>query len=247
MRNGLSAFAAKRAPRAASCPRWTQRWPVRLVRLLVYCLLTWPATMLMCRPRIVGRGNLRGLKGPILIVSNHITQVDIGFILAALPWRFRQSLAVAMLGEMLRAMRRPPPEMGFFKRCSERLSYGLVVALFNVFPLPQKTGFRESFAFAGESADRGYSIVVFPEGQRTPDGRLAPFRAGIGMLAENLNLPVVPVRIDGLYELKMKEKKIAPPGTVTVIIGPPVRYEPGTDPESIGRDLEQRVRSLSAS
>lgn len=225
-------------------PRWAQRWPVALIRLIVYYIVSWPATMVMCRPRIRGKNNLRDLRGPILFIANHITQVDIGFVMAALPLRFRHRLAVAMLGEMLQAMRHPPKDMGFFKRCVEELSYGLVVALFNVFPLPQQTGFRESFAFAGESADRGFSLVVFPEGQRTQDGRMSPFRAGIGMLANNLQLPIVPVRIDGLYELRQKRKKLVRPGTVTVTIGPAVHFEPNTDPEHIARELERRMETL---
>lgn len=228
-------------------PRWARGWPVALVRTAVYYLLSWPATMVMCRPRIRGRENLRNLRGPLLFVANHITQVDIGFVMAALPLRYRHRLAVAMLGEMLQAMRYPPQEMGFLGRWIEKLSYGLVVALFNVFPLPQQTGFRESFAYAGECADQGYSIVVFPEGQRTQTGVLAPFRAGIGMLANNLQLPVVPVRIDGLFELKQRQKKLAWPGTVAVTIGPSVRFEPGTDPEFIARELEHRMESLKAS
>ncbi len=225
-------------------PRWTQRWPMPLIRFVVYYLLIWPATMVMCRPRIRGRERLHDLHGPLLFVANHITQVDIGFVMASLPLRYRHRLAVAMLGEMLLAMRHPPKEMGLFRRWIEKLSYGLVVALFNVFPLPQQTGFRESFAFAGESVDRGYSLVVFPEGQRTQTGVMSRFRAGIGILANNLQLPIVPVRIDGLFELKQKQKRLARPGTVAVTIGPPVRFEPDSDPEFLARELERRMDAL---
>ena len=125
-----------------------------------------------------------------------------------------------------------------------RIKYGLVVALFNAFPLPQKSGFRSSFGFAGESADRGYSILVFPEGGRTPDGRMQRFQAGTGILATNLNIPVVPVRIDGLYELKKEGKKFARPGAVTVTIGAPVRFQPKEEPADIAKDLESRVAAL---
>jgi long-chain acyl-CoA synthetase len=149
-----------------------------------------------------------------------------------------------MIGEMLQEMRNPPPNLTFLKRWIEKMSYGLVVALFNVFPLPQKTGFRRSFAFAGESADRGYSVLVFPEGMRTKDGNMAPFQAGIGLLTTNLNLPVVPIRISGLFELKKAGKKFARPGTVTVTIGPVVRFDSAADPVQIARDLEKRIRSL---
>ncbi|HEV2350387.1 MAG TPA: AMP-binding protein [Terriglobia bacterium] len=226
-------------------PRWTQRWPVTWVRMAVYYLLSWPATFLLGYPRVVGRENLRGVRGPLLIVSNHITYLDIGFILAALPARLRHHVAVAMLGERLRAMRHPPATDGVFSRWLDRLDYALVVALFNVFPLPQQTGFRSSFTFAGESADRGYSVVVFPEGRRTMTGKMSPFRAGIGLLAKRLDLPVVPIRIDGLFELKRAGKRMARPGAVTVTIGRPIQIDREAGPESIARDLEFKVKSLS--
>jgi long-chain acyl-CoA synthetase len=200
--------------------------------------------LLLAWPRIHGRENLRNLKGPLLFASNHITQLDIGFILAALPARFRHRLAVAMNGEMLQEMRDPPCSMGFVKRLAQEFSYWSAVALFNVFPLPQRAGFRESFAFAGESADRGYSILIFPEGTRTRDGKMSPFRAGTGILATNLRVPVIPIRIDGLWELKKAGKKMARPGSVSVTIGPPARYNKGMSPSEIALDLFRHVSDI---
>ncbi|PYV13259.1 MAG: AMP-binding protein [Acidobacteria bacterium] len=227
-------------------PGWAQRLPIRWLRLGVYYLLIQPATRVLARPALRGREHLVGVRGPVLIVSNHVTEVDIAFVMLALPARFRRRLAVAMAGEMLSQMRYPPADLPWLRRRIEQLGYFLVVALFNVFPLPQQTGFRESFVFAGESADRGYSIVVFPEGQRTRDGKLAPFRAGIGMLANNLDLPVVPVRTDGLFELKKAKRRFAPPRAVTVTIGAPVRYQPGSGASEIARDLERRTVALES-
>jgi long-chain acyl-CoA synthetase len=227
-------------------PRWAQSAAISILRVLAYYLLVWPATFLMAYPRVRGRENLEDLQGPLLFASNHVTQVDIGFILAALPFRFRHRLAVAMIGEMLQEMRCPPPGTGFIRRWTEIASYALVVALFNVFPLPQRSGFRESFAFAGESADRGWSLLVFPEGKRTLDGGLNPFQAGIGILAINLEAPVVPIRIDGLFELKKKNRKFARPGSVRVSIGKPVRYGTGKSASEIAADLEARMQLLAS-
>jgi long-chain acyl-CoA synthetase len=116
--------------------------------------------------------------------------------------------------------------------------------LLNLFPLPREAGFRESFAYAGESVDRGYSVLVFPEGRHTTDGKLLRFRSGIGLLANNLQIPIVPMRIDGLFELKQAEKKFARPGQVTVHIGVPLQFAPGSDPEQIARELQNKVEQL---
>lgn len=225
-------------------PRWTQRRPVTWIRNFIYYLLTWPATMIMAHPKIVGRENLEGLAGPLLITCNHITYIDLGFVLIALPPRLRSRLAVGMWGEMLWEMWRPPNSWSVFRRWWYQAGYWLAVALFNVFPLPQQSGVRESFAYAGESADRGYSVLVFPEGRRTDDGKPSPFRSGAGMLAARLDIPVVPMRIDGLFDMARAGHKIARPGQLTVTIGKPMRFPPGTPPEEITNQLEHVTWSL---
>ncbi len=225
-------------------PAWTQQGWQQAIRVAVYYLFVWPATHLLAHPRLRGREHLRGLRGPVLVISNHITENDIGFVLAALPPRLRRRLAVAMVGERLRDMRNPPAGTPFPRAWLNRLEYFLIVALFNVFPLPQHSGYRESFAYAGASADRGYSVLVFPEGGRTQDGKLRPFRAGIGLLAKRLSLPVVPVRIDGLYELRIANKHMARPGDVRLSLGPPLRFPSEETEESIVARLQQAVADL---
>ena len=219
-------------------PRWAQRWPVTWIREFIYYLLTWPATILMAHPKIVGSEHLHGMDGPFLVSCNHVTYIDLGFALKALPPRLRRKLAVGMWGELLWEMWRPPQSWNWFMRLSYWVGYYLAVALFNVFPLPQQSGVRESFAYAGECVDRGYSVLVYPEGRRTPDGKPSPFRSGLGMLAARLNIPVLPVRIDGLYEMKSAGRKIAKPGELTVVIGKPMTFPPGTPPEEITNQVE---------
>jgi len=228
-------------------PRWAQRWPVSWIRTFIYYLLAWPATHLLAHPRVFGRENLRGVKGPVLVISNHVIYLDVGFVLAALPLRLRHRLAVAMGGERLAQMRRPPEECFFLRRWLQRMNYFLVVALFNVFPLPKRSGFRESFRFAGDLADRGWSVLVFPEGDMTPDGTLQPFRAGIGLLANNLRLPIVPIRIDGAYEIREANSIFNRPGRIRVHIGNPMEFPASADPQQIARELEQHVAELGVS
>lgn len=228
-------------------PCWTQRAPVRWARLAAYYALVWPATQILGHPRIVGRENLRGVRGPVLIVSNHITRrADIGLILAALPWRFRHRLATAMGGETLQRMRRPPGDWFFAKRWAYQLGYWLASALFNVFPLPQFSGFRESFRYAGECVDRGYSVLVFPEGEvnDSETGEMAKFRSGTGLLAENLRIPIVPMRLDGVWGMKRQRRRLARIGEITVRIGAPITFPPGTAADQIAETLESTVRSL---
>ena len=120
----------------------------------------------------------------------------------------------------------------------------LTAALFNVFSLPQRAKYRESFRYAGALADRGYSVVIFPEGRRTQDGKMSPFRSGIGLLATQLNLPVIPMRIDGLFPFKIAKKHYAPPHAIQVKIGDPVKFEPTDDPEEIAKALQRIVETL---
>jgi long-chain acyl-CoA synthetase len=228
-------------------PRWALAAAVRWLRLAIYYLLVWPATQILGHPKIIGRENLRELRGPVIVVSNHVTRrADIGLVLAALPGRYRHRLATAMGGETLRRMRQPPGDWFFVRRWAYQVGYWLVTALFNVFSLPQFSGFRESFRYAGECVDRGYSVLVFPEGEvnESSSGAMDRFQGGIGLLAENLGVPVVPMRLDGVWKMKSEGRRLARFGEITVRIGAAVTFPVGTTPEEIAGRLESLVREM---
>ncbi len=225
-------------------PCWTLSWLVRWVRTLTYYALMRPAIMLLAWPRIEGRENLKDVRGPVLVVCNHIDDVDVGFVQTALPARLRHRLATATGGEALEALRTPAAGRGFLLRAYDRLQWVSGVALLNLFPLPRAAAFLKSFAYAGECVDRGYSVLVFPEGQHTTDGELRPFRAGVGLLATRLGIPVVPMRIDGLFDVKRAGRRSARPGEIRVRIGKPVNFAATDEALSIAAELQQRVAGL---
>ena len=225
-------------------PGWTLRWPTTWLRLLAHYLLLRPAVFLLGWPRIEGREHLRGVKGPLLIISNHIAGVDVGFVLTALPARLRNRVATGAGGEALEALRSPARERGFFGGIFDRVQWFLGVSLLNLFPLPREAGFRRSFAYAGEAVDCGYNVLVFPEGRHTTTGEMNPFRAGIGLLAQNLGIPVLPMRIDGLFEIKQSGKRFAPPHKIRVRVGEPVHFSPGIEPEKVAAGLQKAVSEL---
>jgi long-chain acyl-CoA synthetase len=225
-------------------PRWVLQWPVRWVRWLAHYSLMRPAMILLGWPRIEGRENLRGWDGPLLVVCNHVSDVDVGFVHTALPARVRNRIATATGGEALEALHTPAASRGWFLGIYDRVQWVLGVSLLNLFPLPREAGFRQSFAYAGEAVDRGYSVLVFPEGRHTVDGKMNPFRAGIGLLANNLGIPVLPMRIVGLFEVKQARRKVARPWKICVRIGKPMSFAAGSDPEQIARELQRAVEAL---
>jgi long-chain acyl-CoA synthetase len=225
-------------------PGWTLAWPVAWIRAVAFYVLVRPAIVLLGWPKILGRNNLKNVRGPVLVVSNHIDDVDVGFIQAALPARLRHQLATATGGEALELLRTPEANAAWWRRLFSRVEWFLGVSLLNLFPLPREAGYRRSFAYAGEAVDKGYSILIFPEGRHTTDGKLNPFRSGIGLLTNNLGIPVVPMRIDGLYEVKKAGRKFARPGQIQVRIGSPIEFSTESTPEEVAAALQRAVAQL---
>jgi long-chain acyl-CoA synthetase len=223
-------------------PRWAMRFPMTWIRPIVYHLFLLPLTLIMCRVRVEGAEHLAKVRGPALLISNHVTDVDAPLIISALPMRWRSRLAIAMSGEYLRDWRYPPETADWFTRLRYKVQYALAAGLFNVFSLPRQSGFRQSFTYAGEAMDHGFSVLIFPEGTETKDGRLQPFRAGIGLLTSELNVPVIPIMLRGLFELKKKRQFFVRPGTVSVSFGEPVKFPLGTPPAEITKSLELRFK-----
>ena len=124
------------------------------------------------------------------------------------------------------------------------LAYFLVTALFNVFPLPRRRDFQRSFAHAGETLDRGYHVLVFPEGRRSPAGQLAAFRPGIGLLVKQSQTAVLPVAIRGLGELKVRGRGWFRSGAIEIRVGEPLRFPLEETEAAVTARLQAEVEKL---
>ncbi len=225
---------------------WPRRFPITWLRAVLFYALIYPITRVMSRMRIEGREKISDLKGPALFVANHVTLGDQAMVLVGLPLRIRHKLAIAMEGERLRDWLHPKDGTQLLLRLRLLAQYFLVRTFFHVFPLPRKSGFRRSFAYAGECIDRGESVLVFPEGVRAPRGQMqmSPFKTGIGVLVKELNVPVVPVKLKGLYALKKKRQYFAAPRSVSVIFGEPITFDETMDAPAIAAELQRCLEEL---
>jgi long-chain acyl-CoA synthetase len=228
-------------------PLWPWLLPFQWVRAAFIEAVMRPLVWLLAAPRVVAPKTLDA-SAPMLIIANHVTTFDGPLIEYALPGALRRRIAVAMSGEMLadyRHFRNPEP-----LRPSGRfflpgpLFYFLLTALFNVFPLPRRRDFQPSFAHAGRAMDRGFNVLVFPEGTRSAEGKLAPFRPGIGLLAKQCGAMVLPVGLRGLGELKTGERRWFRSGAIEVVVGEPLRISPTESEADLTARLHAEVERL---
>ena len=223
-------------------PRWPWSWPVRVVRVVFLEAVMRPLVWLLAGPRVVRRGELPA--GPVLVIANHVTAYDGALVMYALPGRLRRRMASAMSGEMLMDLRRGRNQGNAVVNLVAPAGYWLVTALFNVFPLPRLRGFQRSFAFAGEAMDRGYSVLIFPEGTRSRDGEFHSFRAGIGLLAGESGVPVVPVALVGLGEMRAGKTRWFRSGRLEVRVGEAISVADEEQPAELTVRLEESLRGL---
>jgi len=249
LRSGTSAAAPVQAGVASPSgqqdiyPHWPWWRAVRLVRDAFIELVSQPLVWFLAAPRIESRLQ-RPPARPALLIANHVTTYDVPLIWYGLPGQMRRHVAAAMAGDMLRdwrRMRNLAPGLNWLGP----LTYLLVTGLFNAFPLPRSAGFRRSFQHAGEALDRGYNVLVFPEGHRTEVG-LQPFRPGIGLLVRDSGTVVIPVALKGLTELKQRRRRWFRSGALTVRVGEPLEFGPGESPEEITERLYEKLRAMLA-
>jgi long-chain acyl-CoA synthetase len=226
-------------------PHWPWRTPVQWLRVTFVETIMRPLVWLLAAPRVVCQTTDLP-DGPLLIIANHVTSYDPALILYALPPKLRRRVAIAMSGEMLLDFRKARPQQEFSLRILGPLAYLAITALFNVFPLPRSSGFRRSFAHAGEAMNRGYSVLIFPEGHRSEDGQIHPFRPGIGLLALQSQVAILPAALEGLGELKRSTARWFRSGKLTIHVGPIVPFGHASEPAELTLALEEAIRKLGA-
>jgi long-chain acyl-CoA synthetase len=238
---------AEAAPDKSIYPRWPWLRPFQWLRVAFIEAVERPLVWLLAHPRVVAQ-ELPATDQPMLIVANHVTAYDGALVQCALPGAMRRRIAVAMAEDMLEDYRhfrnaeRAPGKEGFF--LPGPLFYLLLTALFNVFPLPRWRNFQRSFAHAGAAMDRGFNVMVFPEGTRSAEGKLARFRGGIGLLTKQSGAMVLPVAIRGLGELKAAGRGWFRSGKIEVHVGQPMRFAPEETETEITARLHAEVERL---
>ena len=104
---------------------------------------------------------------------------------------------------------------------------------------------RATMAEAEKRLSGGMSVVVFPEGSRTPDGKMHAFRRGAFALAVEFGLPVVPVTIDGAYSVMPRQAMLPRYGTITLTIHQPI-YPDGEGRHDLAQLMERSRASIAS-
>jgi long-chain acyl-CoA synthetase len=224
-------------------PSWNRTLPARALRRA--SLPTWilPLARVFMRLDVSGLEHLDAIQGPVIFAANHQSHFDTPAILAALPARWRYRVAPAMAKEFFKA-HFFPENFSQFSRLTNSTNYYLASLFFNAFPLPQReTGTRQTLRYIGELVGQGFSVLIFPEGRRTDAGEIGRFLPGVGMIASKLDVPVVPVRLEGLDRILHPSWKFPKRGRARVVFGPPISLQ-GHDYASLSATIQSAVRAL---
>jgi 1-acyl-sn-glycerol-3-phosphate acyltransferase len=224
------------ASRAAVRPcRWSSGFPARCVRFLFYPILL-TAIRGIAWLRIRNAEVLNSLDGPVILASNHQSDLDTAVLLAALPrpWCYRMAPTGC---DACFAVNQP------LVRVLKYLHYVILLLFTNGLTLPRGIGFRVSLRHMAWLVDKKWSILIYPEGEISNSDQLLPFEAGVGMIATRLRLPVVPVRIDGTRRVWNRSSKMIRPGPVLVRFGSPLLLQ-GNDYRAMTKQVEQAIRAL---
>ncbi len=217
-------------PDRASDLGWARQEPVRTLRYVIQHGLLLPFTELMAHPKVEGRELVRELERPVIFAANHSSHADTSLILHALTDRARDRTVVAAAADY------------WFKR---PLLGNLVSLFLNTFPFSRTGGAQAQLHSSSTLLKSGWNLVLFPEGSRSPDGRIQEFKPGVGHLANETGTPVVPVHIQGAHRIMPKGQKLPLPSPVRVRIGKPMTPKAKEGSREFTARVEKAVRNLA--
>ena len=210
---------------------WARRMPARAIRRVVSETLMQSVVTVVLRPTVIGLERLATLseEEPVIFVANHSSHADTPLLLRSLPEPWRNKLFVAAAADY------------FFPNRGTGIASAL---LLNAVPIERNKVTRRSALAGADLIDEGWSMLIYPEGGRSPDGWAQPFRGGAAFLSNRTHAPVVPIHVSGTAEVMPKGKNWPKPGPTTVTFGEPIRTE-GLDSKQLSRLIERSVETLA--
>jgi 1-acyl-sn-glycerol-3-phosphate acyltransferase len=227
--NSATPHAPSREPREFPTA-WARTTTAETVREVIHRFVLKPLVWRETRPRVHGLDCLEGLRGPVVFVSNHASHLDTPLLLGSLPPAWRRRLAVGAAADY------------FF---DARWRAALTALAFNAFPVERRGGKRVTTT-ARRLITEGWSLLLFPEGTRSPDGWVSEFRPGAAVLCCSGRIPAVPVAIRGTYAAMPRGRSwpLAGRPPVAVRFGPPLLPREGERARAFSERLTQAVARL---
>jgi 1-acyl-sn-glycerol-3-phosphate acyltransferase len=165
----------------------------------------------------------------VVFAANHASHVDAPLLLTSVPAPWRSRLVVGAAADY------------FF---ATRVTGALSALALGAIPIDRSRVNRRSADLASSLIDEGWSLLIFPEGGRSPDGWGQPFRGGAAFLSIRSGVPVVPVHLDGTGAILGRGMKRPKPGRTKVTFGAPLMPREGEDARRFGERIEAAVAVL---
>lgn len=153
-----------------------------------------PFMAIFCRLKIKGRENLKGIRSNVIIASNHTNEFDPVFIVASLSF-FSHILPISYVSR----------SKNFYAQIPRGSLYGgKFFKMMGAYPVyPGLNNYEKSLQHQLEAIMRGFSVGIFPVGRRHSMTEISQARGGVSYLARKTGLPIIPMRIDGVANLKV--------------------------------------------
>jgi 1-acyl-sn-glycerol-3-phosphate acyltransferase len=210
---------------------WARRFPARMARLALLEGVMRPTVAALGAPERAGIDRLAGLPdGPVIFAGNHHSHLDTPVVLTSIPEPWRHKVFVGAAADY------------FFRTRITSAASALVIG---AIPIERSKVTRRSADQAAELIDAGWSMLIFPEGGRSPDGWGQPFRGGAAYLSSRCQVPVVPVHIEGTGRILRKGAKLPSPANVRVTYGVPLRPVEGESASRFAERIERAVAELA--
>ncbi len=221
----------KKPAKGTNFPTDWARTPVaRRTRAALVETVVRPTMAGLAQPTLRGTDRLDRLTGAVIFAANHHSHIDTPLLLSSIPRPWRHNLVVGAAADY------------FF---GTRITSALSALVIGAIPIDRRRISRSSTDLARDLIDEGWSLLVFPEGGRSPDGWGQPFRGGAAYLALRAGVPVVPVHIEGTGRILGKGTSRPTPSRTTVTFGYPMRPDEGEDARAFAGRIERRVAVLA--
>jgi 1-acyl-sn-glycerol-3-phosphate acyltransferase len=209
---------------------WARRGAARVVRAVLTETLTRPAVRVLADPDVAGIDRIAHLDGPVIFAANHASHLDTPLLLSVIPARWRHRTVVAAGADY------------FFDTRVKATAFALAI---NAIPIERLRVSRDSANRATALLQEGWSLLIYPEGGRSPDGWGQPHRPGAAWLAQRTGLPLIPVHVEGTGRILPRHSRRPRPGRTQVTFGRPLLASPGGDARDLAGRLERAVAALA--